>query len=102
GDGDGRAPGGAAAGGAPGDSFALLEARCEEGARRRYGAVTPAVRARLDHELAIIRDKGFADYFLVVQEIVRRSPRPCGRGSAASSMVFYVLGLRPLQPVRRC
>src|SRR5206468_954552 len=36
--------GGRAAGGAPGDSFALLEARCEEGARRRYGAVTPAVR----------------------------------------------------------
>jgi len=93
----GDAAAGAAAGG---DAFALLEARCEEGARRRYGAVTPVVRARLDHELAIIRDKGFADYFLVVQEIVRRSPRTCGRGSAAASIVSYVLGITHVEPIR--
>lgn len=91
---------GAAANGTPGDSFALLEARCEEGARRRYGAVTPAVRARLEHELAIIRDKNFADYFLVVQEIVKRSPRTCGRGSAAASIVSYVLGITHVEPIR--
>jgi error-prone DNA polymerase len=92
--------GGPEAGGASGDSFALLEARCEEGARWRYGAVTPQVRARLDHELAIIRDKNFADYFLVVQEIVRRSPRTCGRGSAAASIVSYVLGITHVEPIR--
>ena len=83
-----------------GDPFALLEARCEEGARWRYGAVTPQVRARLDHELAIIREKNFADYFLVVQEIVRRSPRTCGRGSAAASIVSYVLGITHVEPIR--
>src|SRR3989449_2182491 len=83
-----------------GDSFALLLARCEEGARRRYDAITPAVRARLDHELAIIRDKEFADYFLVVQEIVKRSPRTCGRGSAAASIVSYVLGITHVEPIR--
>ncbi len=91
-------------GGAPadtgGDSFALLQARCEEGARWRYGAVTPKVRARLDHELAIIRDKEFADYFLVVQEIVKQSPRTCGRGSAAASIVSYVLGITHVEPIR--
>jgi error-prone DNA polymerase len=95
--------GGGAGGGADGaaiDSFALLRARCEEGARRRYGAVTPAVRARLEHELAIIRDKKFADYFLVVQEIVRRSPRTCGRGSAAASIVSYCLGITHVEPIR--
>jgi error-prone DNA polymerase len=86
--------------GASGDSLALLEARCEEGARWRYGAVTPQVRARLDHELAIIREKNFADYFLVVQEIVRRSPRTCGRGSAAASIVSYVLGITHVEPIR--
>ncbi len=85
---------------AGGDSFALLRARCEEGALWRYGAVTPAVRARLDHELAIIHDKGFADYFLVVQEIVKRSPRTCGRGSAAASIVSYVLGITHVEPIR--
>lgn len=95
--GDAGSPG---AGGASGDSFALLEARCEEGVRWRYGAVTPQVRARLDHELAIIRDKSFADYFLVVQEIVRRSPRTCGRGSAAASIVSYVLGITHVEPIR--
>src|SRR3989454_3503775 len=83
-----------------GDSFTLLKTRCEEGARGRYGAITPAVRARLDHELAIIRDKGFADYFLVVQEIVRQSPRTCGRGSAAASIVSYVLGITHVEPIR--
>ncbi len=85
---------------APGDTFALLGARCEEGARARYGAVTPMVRARLDHELAIIRDKGFADYFLVVQEIVRQSPRTAGRGSGAASIVSYCLGITQVEPLR--
>jgi error-prone DNA polymerase len=82
------------------DAFALLVARCDEGARRRYGSVTPAVRARLDHELAIVRDKGFSDYFLVVQEIVRRSPRTCGRGSAAASIISYCLGITHVEPIR--
>jgi error-prone DNA polymerase len=84
----------------PGDSYALLVARCEAGARRRYGAIAPAVRARLDYELAIVRDKGYADYFLVVQEIVRRSPRTCGRGSAAASIISYCLGITHVEPIR--
>ena len=85
---------------APEDAFALLKARCEEGARRRYGSVTPAVRSRLDHELAIIRDKGFAEYFLVVQEIVKQSPRTAGRGSGAASIVSYCLGITHVEPIR--
>jgi error-prone DNA polymerase len=84
----------------PADSYALLVARCEEGARRRYGAISPAVRQRLDDELAIVRDKGYADYFLVVQEIVRRSPRTCGRGSAAASIISYCLGITHVEPIR--
>jgi error-prone DNA polymerase len=96
----GGAPGAGPANGAPADAFSLLQTRCEEGARRRYGAVTPAVRARLDHELAIIRDKDFADYFLVVQEIVGRSPRTAGRGSAAASIVSYCLGITHVEPIR--
>ena len=84
----------------PTDSYALLVARCEEGARRRYGTITPAVRARLDYELAIVRDKGYADYFLVVQEIVKQSPRTCGRGSAAASIISYSLGITHVEPIR--
>ncbi|MFQ5877201.1 MAG: DNA polymerase III subunit alpha [Acidobacteriota bacterium] len=82
------------------DAFHLLKARCEEGARRRYGTITPAVRARLERELRIIRDKGFAEYFLVVREIVGRSPRTAGRGSAAASIVSYCLGITHVEPIR--
>jgi len=84
----------------PADSYALLVARCEAGARRRYGSIPKAVRRRLDDELAIVRDKGYADYFLVVQEIVRRSPRTCGRGSAAASIISYCLGITHVEPIR--
>jgi DNA-directed DNA polymerase III PolC len=86
--------------GGEGDSFELLRAGCEEGARRRYGNLTAPVRARLDHELGIIREKGFADYFLVVRRIVERSPRTCGRGSAAASIVSYCLGITHVEPLR--
>ncbi len=83
------------------ETFRTLRARCDEGARIRYGGrISPQVRQRLDHELRLIRDKGFADYFLIVQEIVNRSPRTCGRGSAAASVVSYCLGITHVDPVR--
>ena len=48
----------------------------------------------------MIRDKGYADYFLVVDEIVRQAPRTCGRGSAAASIVSYCLGITHVDPIR--
>lgn len=78
----------------------LLERLVWEGARRRYGEITPEVRARIERELNIIAEKGFADYFLVVRDIVRRSPRTCGRGSAAASIVAYCLGITHVDPIR--
>ncbi len=77
-----------------------LERLCFEGARRRYGRITRAVQERLDREMAIIRKKNFAGYFLVVHDIVTRSPRTCGRGSAAASIVSYCLGITHVDPVR--
>ncbi|MGQ9560238.1 MAG: DNA polymerase III subunit alpha [Candidatus Oleimicrobiaceae bacterium] len=71
-----------------------------QGALRRYGALTAAVRERLEHELAIIHQKGFADYFLVVHDIVQQSPRTCGRGSAAASLVAYCLGITHVDPLQ--
>ncbi|HEQ71180.1 MAG TPA: DNA polymerase III subunit alpha, partial [Spirochaetia bacterium] len=85
---------------APSDEYALLAARCRQGIRRRYGRATPPVTARLAYELSIIRDKGFAGYFLVVEDIVRRCPRTCGRGSAAASIVSYLLGITHVDPLR--
>ena len=68
--------------------------------RYGLGTLSSAVSARIEHELAVIRDKGYADYFLVVEEIVGHAPRTCGRGSAAASIVSYCLGITHVDPIR--
>ena len=82
-----------------GDAFARLHALAYAGAERRYGTVAPVTRDRLELELAIIRAKGFADYFLVVHDIVGHAPTHCGRGSVANSMVSYCLGITHVEPL---
>ncbi len=77
-----------------------LEARARQGALWRYGGIDERVEARLRKELDLIRRKGFAHYFLVVEEIARQSERTCGRGSAAASLVAYCLGITHVDPVR--
>ncbi len=81
------------------DAFEYLREECYRGAERRYGELSESVVKRLEYELAIIRDKGFAPYFLVVQDIVRQSARTCGRGSAAASLVSYCLGITHVEPI---
>ncbi len=81
------------------DSFAYLREECYRGAEQRYGELSDSVRKRLEHELQIIRDKGFAPYFLIVRDIVRQSARTCGRGSAAASLVSYCLGITHVEPI---
>ena len=82
------------------DHFHLLRQRCLEGVNWRYGEMSPAVAERLEEELSLIQDKGFTDYFLVVADIVHQSPITCGRGSAAASLVSYLLGITHVDPVR--
>jgi DNA polymerase-3 subunit alpha/error-prone DNA polymerase len=55
---------------------------------------------RLEHELRIIGQMNFSAYFLIVRDIVRRSPRTCGRGSGAASLVAYCLGITNVCPVK--
>jgi DNA-directed DNA polymerase III PolC len=81
-------------------SFGLLRRHCMEGVSRRYGASRPDITKRLDYELTLIREKGFSSYFLVVRDIVMQCPRTCGRGSAASSIVSYLLGITHVDPLR--
>jgi error-prone DNA polymerase len=71
------------------------------GARKRYGDdLSETVVDRLEHELRIIKEMGFSSYFLVVQDIVSRSPRICGRGSGAASLVAYSLGITNVCPIK--
>jgi error-prone DNA polymerase len=81
-------------------AFQELLRRSRQGALWRYGAIDQRVEERLDKELAIIRDKGFAHYFLVVEEISKQSQRTCGRGSAAASLVAYCLGITHVDPIK--
>ncbi|KIH77249.1 DNA polymerase III, alpha subunit [Geoalkalibacter ferrihydriticus] len=84
---------------ADGEAFAALELRARQGALWRYGQMNVRIEERLCKELSLIRDKGFAHYFLVVEELVRQSPRTCGRGSAAASLVAYCLGITHVDPI---
>jgi error-prone DNA polymerase len=77
-----------------------LQEKTYAGAQWRYGAPSSTVIDRIEHELTVIRDKGYAHYFLVVDEIVRQAPRTCGRGSAAASIVSYCLGITHVDPIR--
>jgi len=87
------------------DPAAFLRDLCEQGCRERYGAVTPAVRDRLEHELDIITRTGFADYFLIVWDFMRYAhetgiPTGPGRGSAAGSLVAYALKITNVDPLK--
>jgi error-prone DNA polymerase len=84
----------------PAGATAEGELRREVGAgvRRRYGDRTPnGLWRRLDTELSIIGDLGYAGYFLMVLDIIRfarrRGIRFAGRGSSADSAVAYTLGI---------
>jgi error-prone DNA polymerase len=80
---------------------AWLREAAYAGARRRYGNdLSEAVVERLEHELAVIERMGFSPYFLVVRDIVAASPRTCGRGSGAASLVAYCLGITNVCPIR--
>jgi DNA polymerase-3 subunit alpha len=81
-----------------------LKKLCEEGAKNRYGEITKVVKERLDYELSIITKCKFEDYFLIVSDYVNfaRSSGILvgpGRGSAAGSIVAYVLGITDLDPL---
>ena len=70
----------------------------------RVDAVAMPYRARLDAELDVICEMGFAGYFLIVADFIRwakeqRIPVGPGRGSGAGSLVAYVLGITDVDPL---
>ncbi len=75
-----------------------------EGAKERYGTVTPEIEERIDFELATIENSGYPGYFLIVEDFIREarnmgvSVGP-GRGSAAGSVVAYCLKITNIDPI---
>ncbi len=92
-------------GSAPDDLFDRL---CEEGLVTRFGSspgqLTKA-RERLAYEKGVIREMGFVSYFLIVWDLIKWArdhdiPVGPGRGSAAGSIVAYVLDITRIDPLK--
>ncbi|MDR7419130.1 MAG: DNA polymerase III subunit alpha [Armatimonadota bacterium] len=81
-----------------------LRKLCEAGLRQLYGRPSPEQHARLDEELRVITQMGYAAYFLIVRDFVKfardRGILTTVRGSAAGSLVLYSLGVTDVDPLR--
>ncbi|WP_378186365.1 DNA polymerase III subunit alpha [Aquimarina sp. W85] len=76
-----------------------------EGAKKRYGEITPEIDERLDFELKVIEKTGYPGYFLIVEDFIRAARKMDvsvgpGRGSAAGSAVAYCLWITNLDPIK--
>ncbi|MBN4051922.1 DNA polymerase III subunit alpha, partial [Cytophagaceae bacterium AH-315-L13] len=76
-----------------------------EGAKRKYGEITQDIIDRLELELGIIKDMGFAGYFLIVQDFIAAAKQlnvmvGPGRGSAAGSAVAYSIDITNIDPIK--
>ncbi|RCK80484.1 MAG: DNA polymerase III alpha subunit [Candidatus Ozemobacter sibiricus] len=86
-------------------SESYLEELCRQALPERYPQADEKVLQRLEYELSVIRRMGFCDYFLIVWDFIRAArdmgvPVGPGRGSAAGSMVAYLLRITDLEPLR--
>src|SRR5690606_16828515 len=84
--------------------FAYLYELCHDNLPRRYPDLRPQVLKQLAHELDIIERAGLAGYFLIVWDIMRfareQGIRGQGRGSAANSIVAYLLQITNIDPLQ--
>jgi len=84
----------------------LLRELCKEGIKKRYGLLPKKeIIERMDYELNVIEQTGFASYFLIVQDFVNWAKQNRivvgpGRGSVAGSLVAYLLSITNVDPLR--
>ncbi len=96
-----------------------LEKLCHEAAVRRYGSITPQVKARLDEEFALIKKYSLAGFLLMYHEVIKlgrdvmidlglsdpsltveENPPGRGRGSSVALLVGYLIGLSHIDPLK--
>jgi len=86
------------------DSFKYLEKLARESFPHFYQDTNTEAKERLEHELSVIKETGFADYFLVIQDIIHFANEnnilTNTRGSAAGSLVAYILGITHIDPIK--
>lgn len=90
------------------EKILYLRLLCQNGFTKKYGGETEkarAAKARLEYELMVIENTGFVDYFLIVQDFVNWAKNQGilvgpGRGSAAGSIVSYLLNITDIDPLK--
>ncbi|MEK7169478.1 MAG: DNA polymerase III subunit alpha, partial [Patescibacteria group bacterium] len=85
--------------------YEYLESIVNEKLHNRYPVRTPVINERTIMELGVIKKTGFADYFLIVQDFVNWAREHGivvgpGRGSAAGSIIAYILGITNIDPLK--
>nr|MBA3528182.1 DNA polymerase III subunit alpha [Propionibacteriaceae bacterium] len=87
-----------------GEALAVLRQRCEAGVARRYGNLSAKVGDRLADEMDVVKQMGYASYFLTVADVVdlikEMGVRCAARGSGAGSLINYLLGISGIDPLR--
>jgi len=86
------------------DANTYLRELSEKGVIERFGEITGDVKERLEYELGVIEKTGFADYFLIVQDLINWAKSRGivvgpGRGSSAGSLVSYALKITDVDPL---
>src|SRR6266851_4213228 len=83
--------------------YSFLYRLCHDAVREKYHPVTSEVAARLQKELDVINKTGFSEFFLINWDLMRfarsRGIPGQGRGSAADSIVAYLLGITRVDPI---
>ncbi len=88
------------------DHYAYFRRKCYEGLYRKYGDNPEgALIDRLEYELGVIKNMGFVDYFLIVNDFVQYAksqdiPVGPGRGSGAGSLCAYCIGITGIDPMK--
>ncbi|MFH1453749.1 MAG: DNA polymerase III subunit alpha [Armatimonadota bacterium] len=82
-----------------------LRELCGEGLKKFYPGAGPEIKERLEYELSVISGKNLAAYFLIVWDFIRFAknisiPVGPGRGSAAGSLIAYLLGITTIDPIK--
>jgi error-prone DNA polymerase len=88
-----------------GETAASYLARlCRQKIHERYQSISPGIEAKVNYELNLIEKLGLSGYFLIVWDIMdyaKTNGIPAqGRGSAANSMVAYILGITKVDPIK--
>lgn len=86
-------------------SNSFLRRIVNEKTAERYSEINDDIKQRIEFELGVIENMGFADYFLIVQDFInwakeRKIVVGPGRGSAAGSIVSYILGITNVDPLK--